>query len=155
MGSSPLTRGKPPHPRTMDRSGGLIPAHAGKTPALAAKSPKWAAHPRSRGENISGLFIDAAAKGSSPLTRGKPHRAAVGIRRRGLIPAHAGKTGCRRSAPWPPRAHPRSRGENILYGLHNHLSEGSSPLTRGKRWRMCRVMSVLRLIPAHAGKTPA
>ena len=30
---------------------------------------------------------------------------------------------------------------------------GSSPLTRGKRWRRSRVCSCLGLIPAHAGKT--
>ena len=45
------------------------------------------AHPRVGGENISGLIIDAAAKGSSPRRRGK--RDAYELVRDGvrLIPA--------------------------------------------------------------------
>ena len=50
-GSSPLTRGK--HLSAMfDRSaGGLIPAHAGKTPPVTLPGYQGWAHPRSRGEN--------------------------------------------------------------------------------------------------------
>ena len=71
----------------------------------------------------------------------------------GLIPAHAGKTGCRRSAPWRRRAHPRSRGENACSHPARPASTGSSPLTRGKP-RKGRVRPHgIGLIPAHAGKT--
>ena len=50
-GSSPLTRGKPWSWRLGSVKGRLIPAHAGKTIAVAgASAPVWA-HPRSRGEN--------------------------------------------------------------------------------------------------------
>ena len=51
MGSSPLTRGKPPSliPRLRPRR--LIPAHAGKTMSPGTTQPPQRAHPRSRGEN--------------------------------------------------------------------------------------------------------
>ena len=92
LGSSPLTRGKPP---------------AGWRARTSLR-----AHPRSRGENERGKHVDQSDLGSSPLTRGKR----VGRRRRpvrdGLIPAHAGKTCGRTGARTHARAHPRSRGEN-------------------------------------------
>ena len=74
-----------------------------------------------------------------------------------------------------PPAHPRSRGENIqtcvqvaadlgssplTRGKHDEVDGlgdhgGSSPLTRGKPRRLRRRHLVVRLIPAHAGKTNA
>ena len=91
--------------------------------------------------------------GSSPLTRGKQVlRGAVGVDR-GLIPAHAGKTVAKPVAAGAIRAHPRSRGENINAGSYLQTIEGSSPLTRGKRYRHFRGRFPGRLIPAHAGKT--
>ena len=50
-------------------------------------------------------------------------------------------------------AHPRSRRENIITGIIGVLSEGSSPLTRGKRWRRGLCFWECGLIPTHAGKT--
>ena len=70
-----------------------------------------------------------------------------------LIPAHAGKTirNCKRSTRRA--AHPRSRGENVIFHLKGMQLRGSSPLTRGKpRAASLRGLRV-RLIPAHAGKT--
>ena len=91
--------------------------------------------------------------GSSPLTRGKRGDLRVRRDRQGLIPAHAGKTKTttRRSATaW---AHPRSRGENN--GAFPALRQwhGSSPLTQGKHSLWEPPSPVVRLIPAHAGKT--
>ena len=73
--------------------------------------------------------------GSSPLTRGKRY-----ARRRVLTVSPA---------------HPRSRGENLYRDPMGRRVYGSSPLTRGKHDRADRRFSRLRLIPAHAGKTPA
>ena len=71
QGSSPLTRGKLMLGAIMGGAGGLIPAHAGKTPARSSGCGQGGAHPRSRGENgLRGLTADPAL-GSSPLTRGK------------------------------------------------------------------------------------
>ena len=70
-GSSPLTRGKRRMLKHGTGTGGLIPAHAGKTTLPTGRaSPSWA-HPRSRGENRSVLSSPIGRMGSSPLTRGK------------------------------------------------------------------------------------
>ena len=72
-----------------------------------------------------------------------------------LIPAHAGKTRCRGHRVLGCGAHPRSRGENMSDKTGQARFQGSSPLTRGKlRGNACRHAAV-RLIPAHAGKTPS
>ena len=133
-GSSPLTRGKPVRASRCLARLGLIPAHAGKTRPAPEPGAPPPAHPRSRGENVTLTASDNVARGSSPLTRGKPTEEDPHPYVLGLIPAHAGKTlppYRRRSTRW---AHPRSRGENL----------GG----RGPRW------FGTRLIPAHAGKTP-
>ena len=71
----------------------------------------------------------------------------------GLIPAHAGKTKARAYQARVWWAHPRSRGENPDCGVRVFLSEGSSPLTRGKPTdKVCGGVGH-GLIPAHAGKT--
>ena len=92
MGSSPLTRGKPSYAPWRPSAQRLIPAHAGKTFSGGAGSKGSGAHPRSRGENqeFNQAILDLG--GSSPLTRGKLFRRGKRAGRRGLIPAHAGKT---------------------------------------------------------------
>ena len=92
-------------------------------------------------------------QGSSPLTRGKQRVDGTRRFRRGLIPAHAGKTFRRRGSGPPPRAHPRSRGENSRPPGRASRPAGSSPLTRGKPERRGRWQCRDGLIPAHAGKT--
>ena len=134
-GSSPLTRGKLHFAATQRASRGLIPAHAGKTRHQRRRGKSHWAHPRSRGENVERL----------------PRVPARG----GLIPAHAGKT---REAPEHSdvrRAHPRSRGENSPNQGYEAKVQGSSPLTRGKRDTRVGQAVEVRLIPAHAGKTPS
>ena len=114
---------------------------------------RTAAHPRSRGENVSIARSKSSRMGSSPLTRGKL-RSNLGIRgASGLIPAHAGKTSHVDGAHQNGGAHPRSRGENGLRGLTAGPAVGSSPLTRGKPENMNQLREAARLIPAHAGKT--
>ena len=152
-GSSPLTRGKLLRVASWCCSGGLIPAHAGKTnPGLHA-GRLHRAHPRSRGENERARDDAGIPWGSSPLTRGKLTCRSVLGQPGGLIPAHAGKTlqGC--GGPWAARAHPRSRGENDGAALPEWVLEGSSPLTRGKLDNAGAALGRDGLIPAHAGKT--
>ena len=96
-----------------------------------------------------------AARGSSPLTRGKLNRRGGDREDFRLIPAHAGKTGQESGLESRPWAHPRSRGENRPSRLRPWSANGSSPLTRGKRRRRSSVLRQVRLIPAHAGKTTA
>ena len=111
-GSSPLTRGKQRiRPTSLSRAG-LIPAHAGKTPDRRDGHGGRRAHPRSRGENLTGAEDQLVSLGSSPLTRGKPSSRSPRRTRSGLIPAHAGKTSRLSRTCTKTRAHPRSRGEN-------------------------------------------
>ena len=152
-GSSPLTRGKHLDGGSVEITGRLIPAHAGKTREGVQVLGKAGAHPRSRGENSERPFHESHLKGSSPLTRGKhvlthPPRA-----RLGLIPAHAGKTPLGAVPLGTVRAHPRSRGENKSMRYRVDWTQGSSPLTRGKRSAHRRSHHQCGLIPAHAGKT--
>ena len=152
-GSSPLTRGKLPKGAPAADAGGLIPAHAGKTPRRPPTGRYSGAHPRSRGENMKKADAEALKQGSSPLTRGKRFSFCVCVVSRGLIPAHAGKTPWWRD-PWGEgAAHPRSRGENSYAATIAAMFAGSSPLTRGKH--TCNGCNDPRrgLIPAHAGKT--
>ena len=72
-GSSPLTRGKQAVRGCVPQGYGLIPAHAGKTGDGRAESLVEWAHPRSRGENPTDNNHLIKLRGSSPLTRGKPH----------------------------------------------------------------------------------
>ena len=94
LGSSPLTRGKQVVALVQAVATGLIPAHAGKTPASTPRPPSSEAHPRSRGENRESSSPLLHRDGSSPLTRGKHGHRLQHPNRRGLIPAHAGKTTC-------------------------------------------------------------
>ena len=152
-GSSPLTRGKQAGARKRHGSGGLIPAHAGKTSSRRSAATLRRAHPRSRGENKYSRVIAPPWLGSSPLTRGKPVQARGPGLGAGLIPAHAGKT---RRRAYPPRgqgAHPRSRGENANADAAKSRGQGSSPLTRGKPHLLRAGKLADGLIPAHAGKT--
>ena len=173
MGSSPLTRGKHLVPGHRIGAQRLIPAHAGKTAhhqgfaALDWAHPRsrgencervggsvgHEAHPRSRGENARQALAKGATGGSSPLTRGKQYLGTAAVAQRGLIPAHAGKTSLTCSLTPPPRAHPRSRGENGFVAVGVTLGGGSSPLTRGKPGLRCHEDFMSGLIPAHAGKT--
>ena len=152
-GSSPLTRGKRAPGDPMQALIRLIPAHAGKTFLVVRGGDTAPAHPRSRGENPTRLTAVEADRGSSPLTRGKRCESANRRCASGLIPAHAGKTRCRRGCRAPSGAHPRSRGENCAQLSPMTLSQGSSPLTRGKLGKGLGYQGGGRLIPAHAGKT--
>ena len=111
-GSSPLTRGKHMDSEAALFAFRLIPAHAGKTGTSSTLFTTERAHPRSRGENLSGLIFLFFGLGSSPLTRGKrmPPRSPRPPGR--LIPAHAGKTILAALDRLEAEAHPRSRGEN-------------------------------------------
>ena len=133
---------------------GLIPTHAGKTRWSGRAGGSRRAHPRSREENCAGTAVMGSTSGSSPLTRGKHlhTRAVRGLG--GLIPAHAGKTSTSYKTASIPEAHPRSRGENMIWPWLIASRKGSSPLMRGKRFGHLVEVLDSGLIPAHAGKTP-
>ncbi len=91
--------------------------------------------------------------GSSPRMRGKRHFATLIRFRRGLIPAHAGKTSLACGVGHVRWAHPRACGENPNYLPCPSPPPGSSPRMRGKRKISSSPSIISGLIPAHAGKT--
>ena len=106
---------------------------------MSRSCPSARAHPRSRGENSVSGPPACAARGSSPLTRGKLSSTQLNAQCPRLIPAHAGKTS-KAVIGWPVfRAHPRSRGENSNGQAVDYAVAGSSPLTRGKRESVRRI----------------
>ena len=153
LGSSPLTRGKRVASSGFGGEVGLIPAHAGKTAGVRRADQGDGAHPRSRGENAILLGVPFTTAGSSPLTRGKPSSRCAAPLTVGLIPAHAGKTPQTHPGGRCSQAHPRSRGENRPSVATRCTPSGSSPLTRGKLHLLGNDRRIIRLIPAHAGKT--
>ena len=111
----------------------IIPAHAGFT--------------------RSGPCARCRAGGSSPHTRGLRRPCRRPLPCRWIIPAHAGFTAS--SVPpggsWPD--HPRTRGVYSWAYAPAEPNWGSSPHTRGLRWRPAARTSRSRIIPAHAGFT--
>ena len=92
--------------------------------------------------------------GSSPRVRGKRDARLRPGRRRGLIPACAGKTSSLVAQRPMNRAHPRVCGENGVSITGNVVWMGSSPRVRGKRPPGAGLWITRGLIPACAGKTP-
>ena len=132
----------------------LIPARAGNTSPVSVTLSPMPAHPRSRGEHVSLIFLLILACGSSPLARGtRLHSVPCGVRHR-LIPARAGNTTISRATSMPPAAHPRSRGEHIQENEPMMVISGSSPLARGTLLMYLYSTTLGRLIPARAGNTP-
>ena len=69
-GSSPLARGTCHSVRPSRCSPRLIPARAGNTLSVLARTRLSTAHPRSRGEHFSWITKNRHRVGSSPLARG-------------------------------------------------------------------------------------
>ena len=85
--------------------------------------------------------------------RGKRIGMAVDAIGNRIIPAHAGQTRCERCRRYGRADHPRACGANSALRPSNILQSGSSPRMRGKPRLCTAAISVLRIIPAHAGQT--
>ena len=153
IGSSPLVRGGRERERCASGRGRLIPARAGRTTTATRRQPWAAAHPRSCGADLQRLCVTAIQVGSSPLVRGGPGDRVGEADSPRLIPARAGRTGSRSSAPRCRAAHPRSCGADGTPkgGVGGYL--GSSPLVRGGHPARRARRHGRRLIPARAGRT--
>ena len=111
-GSSPRMRGTRVKVTQHGRGVGIIPAHAGNTPAQAASAGPAEDHPRACGEHDYAAGSDGKGLGSSPRMRGTlgpPQRVR---RRQGIIPAHAGNTRDSTPSARSARDHPRACGEH-------------------------------------------
>ena len=154
-GSSPRMRGKHRVHRVRGRGIRIIPAHAGQTTVIGTKAHPFADHPRACGANLASRRFHHGLSGSSPRMRGKPAR---GLSRKGrprIIPAHAGQTTWRSCAASNPADHPRACGANFQALPGKIGGFGSSPRMRGKLLAPHVERLTGRIIPAHAGQTPA
>ena len=152
-GSSPLARGLPVRDTGGVRKSRIIPARAGFTAALRARSPTSWDHPRSRGVYHDAASSTSRAAGSSPLARGLRLWSQRATARTGIIPARAGFTS-------PPCVrgrvrgdHPRSRGVYEGDKEWQVIGYGSSPLARGLPWGDPYPNTDHGIIPARAGFT--
>ena len=152
-GSSPHARGARPVPRGVNVRRRLIPACAGSTrPCWGRILPLWA-HPRMRGEHVTGAEYVVHTPGSSPHARGAPITPDADPLNKRLIPACAGSTPLWTPPSCPTRAHPRMRGEHADPGARRRDVAGSSPHARGAHRDHPHQPGFTRLIPACAGST--
>ena len=87
---SPLTRGCFSEGLACALTNSVFPAHAGVFPQGCIQRPQIFRIPRSRGGVSTLFYMPFIGKGYSPLTRGCFSRAAGGVMKRLVFPAHAG-----------------------------------------------------------------
>ena len=87
--------------------------------------------------------------------RGKRVRARASATRARIIPAHAGQTHRMQRGFMAGPDHPRACGANVHTAYQLRFPAGSSPRMRGKRLHDRCHRQRGRIIPAHAGQTPA
>ena len=132
---------------------GIIPAYAGSTTVPFELYIKAGDHPRIRGEHVERVEDNCDARGSSPHTRGAPPGASPQRWAAGIIPAYAGSTQAASPSLTARRDHPRIRGEHAYFSRQTSVVMGSSPHTRGARFRGQDFRLRRGIIPAYAGST--
>ena len=133
---------------------GITPAHAGKSLLrIGPSSTSWD-HPRTCGEKNPSDPVMSDRWGSPPHMRGKVTFLSYSRVRRGITPAHAGKSCCVAAHQVVDRDHPRTCGEKPIGRCMPGCAMGSPPHMRGKVDHQALVRDVHRITPAHAGKRP-
>ena len=154
-GSPPRMRGKLSRISRRSTKKRITPAHAGKTFMCNYSNMVDSDHPRACGENKGEKDMQELKIGSPPRMRGKRAGMDIDQATKRITPAHAGKT-CRishASAAIPD--HPRACGENLGHHPAQAVCLGSPPRMRGKQSPPAASPALLRITPAHAGKTLA
>ena len=151
-GSSPRVRGKEQTLRNEALNLGIIPAGAGKRLSGASVPTARQDHPRGCGEKAGSPRGPCGLWGSSPRVRGKAQRIAPTAKRRGIIPAGAGKSSLPNGAAKQCQDHPRGCGEKSALPLATCARTGSSPRVRGKGAVEGELRAQAGIIPAGAGK---
>ena len=152
-GSSPRMRGSPGYADRQIPAVGIIPAHAGLTDYECLRCGRARDHPRACGAHFVWPASRAGFWGSSPRMRGSLEYDENYNNVVGIIPAHAGLTQPKGSAPCSVRDHPRACGAHYTSRAAKRKEMGSSPRMRGSRASSGRSLSRSRIIPAHAGLT--
>ena len=146
-------RGKPFVLKATILSGRITPAHAGKTSLRFSQNPDSRDHPRACGENSQIVRVPGCSVGSPPRMRGKPIFSNFCCQNARITPAHAGKTSKVKMDNLWGEDHPRACGENNGKLSRKSRGKGSPPRMRGKPVYPSSDKSIMRITPAHAGKT--
>ena len=152
-GSSPLARGLLGETLSVKDIIGIIPARAGFTSTTGRRQGHLPDHPRSRGVYGGISNSNESYTGSSPLARGLHTTVSGNAQFYRIIPARAGFTTTRASAPPRRPDHPRSRGVYATLRLSSPWAWGSSPLARGLLEEADLTACEAGIIPARAGFT--
>ena len=152
MGLSPLARGNRLRLRQGAALDGPIPARAGQPGQAWESGRPIAAYPRSRGATSRSAQTGVDISGLSPLARGNPRLARVGVPFVRPIPARAGQPLAAAPPPVQSRAYPRSRGATACVARRTGFPSGLSPLARGNRSENALGKTLCRPIPARAGQ---
>ncbi len=129
--SSPHTRGSS-HVRPLAMIGpGVVPAHAGVIPRVAARSSPTSRRPRTRGGHPGSIWCPYVLWGSSPHTRGSSRPQREEVLRNRVVPAHAGVILPTRSCTTAALSRPRTRGGHPQATDAHTARKASSPHTRG------------------------
>mgnify|MGYP006887191738 CR=1 FL=1 len=131
----------------------ITPAHAGKTVHNGTSVRVRPDHPRACGENRISIVKTKPAIGSPPRMRGKLFISLLVLSRPRITPAHAGKTKQIISSRLYCADHPRACGENLNRRTSREEVTGSPPRMRGKPIVRSFTAPMIRITPAHAGKT--
>ncbi len=131
----------------------IIPARAGNTGRQPRPYQLATDHPRAGGEHQCRAVNTLWPIGSSPRGRGTQARMELFNEDRRIIPARAGNTCWRTTAPTGSSDHPRAGGEHRAPGGSVYSPIGSSPRGRGTQSRIGGDFLRRRIIPARAGNT--
>ena len=131
----------------------ITPAHAGKRPVTRRTTRDTRDHPRACGEKM--VFSSRATTdlGSPPRMRGKGAHSASGPVGKRITPAHAGKRRHTLMVCRHRRDHPRACGEKGTSPRRWKTAPGSPPRMRGKAHGQGQGIRLIRITPAHAGKS--
>ena len=132
---------------------GIIPALAGNTNRCLPRMKYRRDHPRACGEHCEPPAVSVGGAGSSPRLRGTRRWRVPNGSRRGIIPALAGNTACRRPSARSAWDHPRACGEHAGVDPLTLSTVGSSPRLRGTRSFSSSSSALFGIIPALAGNT--
>ena len=152
-GSSPRVRGTRDDEIGVRVGGGIIPACAGNTEAVAPVHHLHRDHPRVCGEHDRVKVTKQGGSGSSPRVRGTRNLVVICRDQNGIIPACAGNTRLSAHDAVYGRDHPRVCGEHSAITSKDSAESGSSPRVRGTRGQDEGVEVAVGIIPACAGNT--
>ena len=154
MGESPPhMRGKARHCAAVHGYRGITPAHAGKSFTSFYHCTTFWDHPRTCGEKLIPPLLGFGLTGSPPHMRGKERGSTSRQRRKGITPAHAGKSPAMSPGHITLRDHPRTCGEKGISDFSGNYEDGSPPHMRGKARSPLLFPGISRITPAHAGKS--